>query len=47
MPKSRAPCTAEYRARILELVRSGRTPESLSKELEPSAPTIRSRPITI
>ena len=41
MPKSRAPYSAEYRARILELVRSGRTPESLSKEFEPSAPTIR------
>jgi len=31
----------EYRARMIELVRSGRTPEELSREYEPSAETIR------
>jgi transposase len=33
--------TAEYKAHLVALVRQGRTPESLSKEFEPSAPTIR------
>ena len=31
----------EYRAHIVSLVRQGRSPESLSHEFEPSAPTIR------
>jgi transposase-like protein len=33
---------AEYRAQIVELVRSGRSPESLEKEFGVTAPTIRS-----
>jgi transposase len=33
---------AEYRAQIVELVRSGRSPESLEKEFSVTAPTIRS-----
>lgn len=33
--------TPEYRAHLVSLVRSGRTPESLAREFEPSAPTIR------
>ena len=37
MPKSRRPYPPEYRERIIELVRSGRSPESLAKEFEPSA----------
>lgn len=41
MPKSRAPYPPEYRQRIVELVRAGRTPESLSREFEPSAVIIR------
>jgi len=42
MPKRhRGPYPPEYRRRIIELVRAGRTPESLSKEFEPSAPAIR------
>lgn len=32
---------AAYRERIVDLVRSGRTPEELSREFEPSARTIR------
>ena len=32
MPKSRPPYPAEFRARMVELVRSGRTPEELSRE---------------
>ena len=41
MPKSRRPYPAEYRARIVELVRSGRSPESLAREFEPSGQCIR------
>ena len=41
MPKSRRPYPPEYRERMIELVRSGRSPESLAKEFEPSAPSIR------
>jgi transposase len=33
--------TPEYRSHLVALVRSGRSPESLSREFEPSAPTIR------
>ena len=32
---------AEYRQRIVELVRAGRSPESLSREFEPTATAIR------
>ena len=41
MPKSHAPYPPEFRRRMVELVRSGRTPESLSEEYEPSAQAIR------
>jgi len=41
MGKTRAPYPREYRERMVELVRSGRTPESLAKEFEPTAVTIR------
>lgn len=37
MPRARPPYPPEYRRRLIELVRAGRTPESLSKEFEPSA----------
>lgn len=33
--------SAEYRSHLVSLVRAGRTAESLAKEFEPSAPTIR------
>ena len=41
MPRSRPPYPAEFRARMVELVRSGRTPEELSREFEPTAQAIR------
>jgi transposase len=41
MPKSRRPYPAEYRERMIELVRSGRSPESLAREFEPSGQCIR------
>ncbi len=40
MPKSRPPYPAAFRARMVELVRSGRTPEELSREFEPTAQSI-------
>ncbi len=40
MPKSRAPYPAEFRARMVELVRAGRTPEELSREFELTAQSI-------
>jgi transposase len=43
MPKRhRGPYPPEFRRRIVELVRAGRSPESLAKEFEPTAPCIRS-----
>ncbi len=41
MPRSRPPYPAEFRLQMVELVRSGRTPEELSREFEPSAQAIR------
>jgi transposase-like protein len=41
MSGERKTYTAELRRRMVELVRAGRSPESLSKEFEPSANTIR------
>ena len=41
MPKSRPPYTPAFRRRMVELVRSGRTPESLAQEYEPSGQAIR------
>ena len=41
MPKSRRPYPVEYRERMIELVRSGRSPESLAQEFEPTAQCIR------
>ena len=41
MPKSRPPYAAEFRRQMVELVRSGRTPEALAREFEPSAQAIR------
>ena len=40
MGKTRSPYPAEFRARMVELVRSGRTPEELSREFEPTAQSI-------
>ena len=41
MPKSRPPYPPELRRRMVELVRSGRSPESLAEEYEPSGESIR------
>lgn len=40
--RAQKPYPAEYRAQMVELVRSGRSPESLEKEFGVTAPTIRS-----
>jgi transposase len=40
-PPPPAPYPPEYRRRLIELARTGRSPESLAKEFEPSAQTIR------
>ena len=41
MPRSHRPYAAEFRRRMVDLVRAGRTPESLGEEFEPSAQAIR------
>ncbi len=41
MPRSRPAYPREFREELIQLARSGRTPEALSKEYEPSAQTIR------
>jgi transposase len=43
MGKSRPPYDPDFRERMIELVRAGRSPEELAKEFEPSAQTIRNR----
>ena len=41
MPKSRPPYSPEFRRQMVELVLSGRTPEELAREFEPTAQAIR------
>ncbi len=41
MPKSHSSYPPELRRRLIELVRSGRTPEELAKKFEPSGQAIR------
>jgi len=41
MPKTRPPDPLQLRARLIELVRTGRTPEERGRQFEPSAQTIR------
>ncbi len=41
MAKTRGPYPPEFKARMVELVRAGRSPEELAKEFEPSANAIR------
>ena len=41
MARSRPPYPEAFRAQIVALVRSGRTPEELAREYEPTAQTIR------
>ena len=40
MPRNRPAYPPEYRQRMVDLVRGGRTPEELSREFEPSAQSI-------
>ena len=40
MPKTRPPYPEEYRLRIIELHRAGRTIKSLAREFEPTSTTI-------
>ena len=41
MARRRSPYPPEFRPQMVELVRSGRTPESLAREFEPSGQAIR------
>jgi transposase len=41
MPNPRPAYPPEFRQKMIELVRAGRSPEELAKEFEPSAQTIR------
>ena len=41
MPRSRPRYPAEYRQQMVDLVRSGRSPDQLAHEFEPSAQSIR------
>lgn len=41
MPKTHPQYPVEFRARMVELVRSGRSPEELAREFEPSSQAIR------
>ena len=41
MPKSRPPYPPEFRRRLVEMVRAGKSPAELAKEFEPSEQAIR------
>ena len=41
MPKTHTPYAEEFRRKMVELVRAGRSPQQLAKEFEPSAQAIR------
>ena len=41
IPRTHLPYTPEYRRRMVELVRSGRSPDSVAEEYEPSGQSIR------
>lgn len=41
MPRTRKTYPEEFKRKLVELVREGRSPEALSRQFEPSAPTIR------
>jgi transposase-like protein len=44
MPRTHQPYAPEYRRRIIELARVGRSVNELAREFEPTAETIRRRP---
>jgi transposase len=41
MPKSHKPYPREFKERLIEMVRAGRTPEELAERFEPTAQSIR------
>ena len=41
MPRTRRPYSAEFRHRLVELVRGGQAPAQLARKFEPSANAIR------
>ena len=41
MAKTRASYAPEFRRQMVELVRSGRDPDDVAREFEPTAPSIR------
>jgi transposase len=41
MPKAHPPYPAEFKRRLVELVRAGRNPEELAEKFEPTAQSIR------
>jgi transposase len=41
MPRTHTPYAAEYRRRVVELARAGRSVTALAREFEPSVETIR------
>ncbi len=41
MPKTHPPYPPEFRRRLVEMVRAGRTPESLGRQFEPTARDVR------
>ena len=41
MPRTHQPYAPEYRRRIIELARAGRSVNALAREFEPTAETIR------
>jgi len=41
MPKSHKPYPREFKERLIEMVRAGRTPEELAEKFEPTAQSIR------
>ena len=41
MPRTHRPYSAEFRRRMVDLVRAGRTPESLGQEFDPTGQAIR------
>lgn len=41
MPKSHTPYPEEFKQRIIEMVRGGRSPEELAEKFEPTAQSIR------
>lgn len=41
MPRTRKPYPDEFKRKLIDLVRQGRTPEELARQFEPSAQSIR------